>query len=323
MDKNMSSLKKDMKEGKQVVLFLGAGINYSPQKHLLWNDVLSKFLHDAIPLLNLPPTDVVDLQHGLSLNNEEFTTETKVSVIKNLLGGSYVPLLQNIIYNECNHDILKNACDKYLKNDANIKNTDFYTLFSVAEFILNNDNIKAVVTYNYDNFLTEAITLLQQNKASRATITERWNENTFHPIDFYSGWTDEPFLTSTFLIYHIHGYIQPPVALVPNKRNKVVMSLEEFYDNAKEVFSWQTATQIHFLTHYTCIYIGTSFNDMTMQRMQYFADIEHNNESIYYLTAKGDAYARLKNIFFENSNHLKVITADNYQELYNNLLNRE
>ena len=42
---NISFLKKDLKDNKKVVLFLGAGVNYSPNVDIMWNDIL-KFLLD-------------------------------------------------------------------------------------------------------------------------------------------------------------------------------------------------------------------------------------------------------------------------------------
>ena len=334
MDKNLHDLIEDIKLKKQTVLFLGSGVNFSPNKKMLWNDVLHEFIRNAIPLLNLPHNDVLELQNQLdpkypaekktSNDAAEFSTEGTVSVIKKLLGNDYVPLLQNIIYTQATRQDMKNGCDDYIKQGTSIGRTPFYTLFVIAELILRHDNIKAVVTYNYDNLLSQAIRLLQKRPDyfQDREVCPRIEKDAFHPTDIYSGWTDEPFTNATFPIYHPHGYIQPPGELIPNERNQVVMSMEEFYDSAKDTFSWQHATQIHFLTHYMCMYLGASLTDMNMQRLLNFADIEHNNESIYYLTVKGGAMTKLKNIFHANNN-LRVVAVDNYQSLYTELLNNE
>lgn len=328
MDKNLHDLMRDIKNKKQTVLFLGSGVNYSPGKKMLWNDVMHKFVQNAVPLLNMAPEDVVVLRKTLDPyyknkgEKTEFSTESKVSVIKRLLGNDYVPLLQSIIYSQASKKNLSSGCTRYLQKGANMSNTTFYTLFAVADFILKHDNVKAVVTYNFDNLLTQAIKLLQRESKQfgNKKTCKRLNEKRFKPTDIYSGWTDEPFSDDVFPIYHPHGYIQPPGELTPNKRNHVVMSMEEFYDSAKDVFSWQHATQIHFLTHYMCIYIGTSLTDMNMQRLLSFANIERNNESIYYLMRVNNAQSRLKSIFHAD-NHLKVVASEKYQNLYNELLN--
>ena len=39
-DYNYNLLKKDIKEGKQIVLFVGAGINFCPKYRMLWSDVI-------------------------------------------------------------------------------------------------------------------------------------------------------------------------------------------------------------------------------------------------------------------------------------------
>lgn len=330
MEKHLHDLIQDIKQGKQTVLFLGTGVDYSFDKKMLWNDVLHEFVQNSVPLLNMSPNDIIELrntldprcQNGKEDNSVEFSTESKVSVIKKLLGDDYVPLLQNIIYSQAQKSDLLRGCEQYTQNGANSNNTTFYSLFAVAELIIKHDNIKAVVTYNFDNLLTQAIRLLQQHPEHFMSKSpcDRLNMNLFHPTDIYSGWTDEPFTNSTFPIYHPHGYIQPPEELIPNKRNQVVMSMEEFYNSAKDTYSWQNATQIHFLTHYMCIYIGASLTDMNMQRMLNYADIEHNNESIYYLMRINDAQSRLKSIF-HTANHLKVVASDSYQNLYDELLN--
>lgn len=332
MEKNLHDLIKDIKQGKQTVLFLGTGADYSYDKRMLWNDVMHEFVQNSVPLLNMSPSDIKELRDTLDPcsrierhptdSASEFSTESKVSVIKRLLGNDYVPLLQNIIYSQATKEDMEKGCNQYLMQGANSGNTTFYSLFAIAEFILKHDNIRAVVSYNFDNLLTQAIRLLQQHPEhfGNGKCCQRLNCESFRPTDIYSGWADEPFTNAVFPIYHPHGYIQPPEELIPNKRNQVVMSMEEFYDSAKAVYSWQHATQIHFLTHYMCIYIGASLTDMNMQRLLSFADIEHNNESIYYLMRVNNAQSRLKS-FFHTANHLRVVASDNYQNLYNELLN--
>lgn len=325
MDKNLLNLKSDLKDKKQMVLFLGAGVNFDSKVKLLWNDVLSEFLDNSLPLLNMPPDDIAYIRKALdTLNNEdlyiqkqgtaEFTTEAKIAVVKQLLGKAYVPLLKNIIYKKCNKYELARACDEYITRGVDEK-TPFYTLFAIAEFILTHNNIKAVVTYNYDNFLTVAIRLLLENKRY---FKQEIRED-LKPIDVYSGWGNEPFTNSSFLIYHIHGYIPSPGELIPNKRNTIVMSLDEFYNSAKEVYSWQTATQIHFLSHYSCLLLGMSLSDMTMQRMIYNANINYNCEKVYYVMQNGNPLLELKSRY-HSKNHLSVIKVNKFIDFYKEIL---
>ncbi|MBQ7712036.1 MAG: SIR2 family protein [Bacteroidales bacterium] len=328
MDKHLHDLIEDLKQGKQIALFLGSGVNYSPQKKMLWDDVLHEFINKALPLLNLSPDDIDELRTCLdplgndkSVRQSYFSTESIVSVIKKLLGNDYIPLLQNIIYTQATPEILSDGCNKYVKQNSTIKNTPFYTLFVVAELILRYENIRAIVTYNFDNLLTQAILLLRDKTDyfCKYGDSPRLNRNDFRPIDIYNGWADEPFAASSFPIYHPHGYIQPPCDLIPNSRNKVVMAMEEFYESARDTYSWQQATQLHFLTHYTCVYMGASLTDMNMQRLISFANIKYNNESVYYIMIINNALDRLKSIF-HSTNHLKVVSAKQYQDIYNELL---
>ena len=329
MDKNLHDLIEDLKYKKQTVLFLGSGVNFCPGKKLLWNDILSEFLKSSLPLLNMSQEDIKELQRRLNPNDKgsrdssEFSMESTVTVVKKLLGDDYVSLLQNIIYLQASPKILKEACEEYVKARHGAKETPFYSLFAVSELILRNDNIKAVVSYNYDNLLTQAIQQLQKKPDYfNSCDSGRLDASKFRPIDVYSGWYDTPFDNTAFLIYHPHGYIQPPFELKPDKRNKIVMTMEEFYENARDVYSWQTATQIHFLTHYMCIYIGASLSDMNMQRLLTYADIEYNNEAVYYIARKGNAVRHLKEIF-HTENHMKVVSTESYPILYAELLNKK
>lgn len=334
MDNYLESLKKDLKDKKQMVLFLGAGVNFSENKKMLWKDILSQFLDRAIPLLDMTEEETNYIKRAFYQDSEysslqlkgtiEFSTEMKVSIVKSLLGNAYIPILQEILYSQCNHEELEKACNNYI-NNCTSTSTPFYTLFSIAEMIIRNENIKAVVTYNYDNFLSDAIQLLQAKGSElfKDKNTVRIDAKEFCPIDMYSGWDDKPFVNSSFPIYHIHGYIQPPDVLKPNPRNKVVMSLDEFYEHAEDTNAWHKAVQLNYLTHYTCLYLGASLSDMTMQRVLNAAKIQFNNENVYYLTEKekNDAYGALKKLknklFMEN--HLKVIEVEDYETFYNDI----
>lgn len=341
LEKNLRDLKEDLLQGKQIVLFLGAGVNFSQGKKLMWTDLLNFLFNHAIAMLNATTNDISIVRDVFTDNDisdtsyneirlkqhiqaqQEFPDEVKASVIKQLLGDSYIPLLQNFLYEKCNWAVLKDACADYV-NDKQ-KSKPFHTLFSVAELILRYENIKAVVTYNYDYFLSEAIMLLQQQKQYFDEDLSRLNSSAFKPIEVYQGWKDEPFTNKGFLIYHIHGAIQPPDRMAPNNKNQVVLSLEEIYDMAKDVYAWQTTTQLYFLSHYSSVFIGTSLSDMTMKRMIHYANIERSSENVYYLTAKisDDVYVntlqRLKNSY-HTMNGLKVVyDEEGYEHLFNTI----
>ncbi|MBQ9312069.1 MAG: SIR2 family protein [Bacteroidales bacterium] len=284
---------------------------------------MQAFLNNALHLLNMPEEEINFLKQALNPNstnrelllrgNSEFSSEMKISVVKQLLNTAYIPLLQDIIYSQCSLDELKNECNIYVERGE----CNFYSLFSVADMIIRYNNFKAVVTYNYDNFLSTAIKLLQSNKDYIAD-SKRCINKEFTPIDVYNQRTMEPNTDSSFRIYHVHGYIQPPYELKPIGKNEVVMSLDEFHQNSKDPYSWHETKQISYLSEYTCLYIGASLSDMTMQRVIHHANIQDSNENIYYLTKKGDTLTKLKNMF-HTANHLKVIEIDTYKNFFEDI----
>lgn len=44
-DINFHNLKKDINSGKQLVLFLGAGVNFSKDVKLLWEDLINPLIY--------------------------------------------------------------------------------------------------------------------------------------------------------------------------------------------------------------------------------------------------------------------------------------
>lgn len=331
-DANFIKFKEDIVGNKQTVLFIGAGINRTKGHDMMWPDLLEHLMNHATGKLNatynerkiiskafLEKKDKKDetiksLKFRMNAN-QMFSVEVKASIIKQLLGDFYIPLLQDFLYGWDVQSELWEGCRQYVAGKGN-KDSPFFSLFSIADFILRHDNIKSVVTYNYDNYLSSAINLLKE-KENYKPIGKREIE----PLDIYSGWKDKPFKNENFLIYHIHGMVQPNNEVAPHCSNQVVLSLEEYYDMARDLYSWQSATQIFYLTHYTCAFIGASLMDMTMQRVLHYANLEQSGENVYYLTAKTTddkqsvVLENLKNSYLELLG-LKVVYDTGYEELY-------
>lgn len=315
---NYEGMVSDLRNKKRIVLFTGAGINYSPDIELSWNAVTRRFIDYALPLLNFTSEDVEELRNTLICHPQadSFSPELQVGIVKSLLGETYVNLLQEILYSQCNHDVLAKACKDYVARGRNT-NVPFFSLFSIAEFILRHENIHAVVTYNFDNFLREAIVLLQHSDGYLSS--PRADAEYFRPVDAYSGGITEPFDEHTFMIYHIHGYVQPPEEPRPDSRNNVVLSIDEYFDKERNCYSWQNATQIHFLSHYTCIYLGISLNDRSMLQILRYAELKYNQEKVYFVSTDNTAVEHLRNAYFTSA-HLTVVPVESYGTFYNSLL---
>lgn len=249
---NFKELQFLFKKKKPFVLFLGAGINGDFDK-MLWNDLLNYLLTNSLNILSLEEgktsNEKKKIMEIISSPEGKFNTYSKAMFIKKVLGENYISYLQSYLYCNCNIDVIKEK----IKKREETKETIF--LFEIAELILRNKNIHAVVTYNYDNFLTESIRLLQKN-----------TEKKIEGVDIYRTIQQSSLGKGKFPIYHVHGFIPPPDGTIIQEPENVVLSIDEYFNNMIEPFSWQTTTQLHFLNNYNCLFLGTSLDDWNMLR---------------------------------------------------------
>lgn len=86
----------------------------------------------------------------------EFTSLVRASIIKSILGKNYIHTIRHQLYRYCDKDKMTEIFLEYyghgkeLKEDAPSLNS----LYQLARFILLYEPLVAVVTYNYDKFLT-------------------------------------------------------------------------------------------------------------------------------------------------------------------------
>lgn len=319
---NLHLLEKDLKENKQIVLFVGAGINCSKGVRLLWNQLIDNLFSNVLVRISMekglskPENQTMHRAFGLekilseesigqsvypeilddiTLQNialQEFPLIVKASVIKSVLGDSYLSFIQDYIYGQCSRKIIKDAFESCYSNKRQTNTADMeklmHSLYQTARMIILCRDIKAVVTYNYDNFLTCAINILLENKELYFTDKElEIVESRRMNVRDISGLTYEYALKDdTLFIYHVHGYIPPPSEADELRDRSIVMSLEEYHEySMNDMAAWQTSTQIHFLSHYTCIFLGLSLSDITTQRLLHYVSKSGNKERLYQLFA--------------------------------------
>lgn len=305
------SLTEDFVKCRPMILYLGAGINAAPNVNMKW-DALLNCLRDAAGLSEEDLRSLAAVQQDL-----------RTSVLKYRLGVSYIPIIQDFLYNQCNRDILSDAYKKYeqYKDGAlRLWEVPFCSLFILAELIVRRRNIVAVVTQNYDNFLSEAIDLVQSH-----IDVERRIKN----IEVFDGMERLHDCKNTIRIYHIHGYIPPLYEAMPNPQdNHIVLSQDETFDMQRNVYSWQTTVQLYFFSHYTCLITGLSLTDMSTLRMISYSDKDRKTEKLYYLTAHDNIKrqvgegASLLQSYYE---HIGLNVIDNqlgYYPLYKDLYER-
>lgn len=140
---------------------------------------------------------------------------------------------------------------------------------------------------------------------------------------------DEKMGINTTPIYHVHGFIPPPSMPLPEEENHIVLSMDEFYETSRNSYSWQTATLMHYLCNYTCIFSGLSFTDINLQRMVYYASKSGCRQNELYLlcaSQKEDTdndYAQAKQMllglkysFLKDYGLTLIHDNDSYYDLY-------
>ena len=387
-DYNYRLLQKDIKEGKRIVLFLGAGINYCKDYPILWADVMEHLFKSVI--LNIASDNNLSQEErtlfkdlfGIDQNDgskkkqnndsktlqasekllqyvyNEFPFTLQSYIVKKYLGNRYITIIQGFIYGNIDGEYIKKQFENNHKIGNAIKDreTDVEGLFEVARLILLCDNIKAIVTYNYDNLLTQAINIIQDepqlyfnekeldiyySRLSRLRFKTKTIDKSSSKLsvdidinklkveDIYGDNYSKSLSGDIIPIYHVHGYIPSPREMQRIEDDSIVLSMDEYYNNLRNVYCWQTDTQMHFLSHYTCIFMGSSMSDITIQRMLYNVQQHGNNDRIYCFQAYGpdpndtnEIERKLRRILYNTKQNffqsygLTMITEEKYSQMY-------
>lgn len=313
------------RSGNQIVFFLGAGIN---GKEMLWDNIIKNPLDKALKRFCN--------EHGIGeiiLDNREWTNTMQATIVKHVSKTAYINQLRDFIYSK---GPTKSAIAKYIEDAENDRECDdnLYTLYAMAKIIVENRNIVAVVTQNYDKFLTYAISEYAKRKGIIIRCEEIYgskygdvSEAKWRYLTDYAneGNKDERVLP----ILHVHGYLAPYDELQNSlKGDEIVMTDDEFYTLAKDNYSWITTSQLHYLNHYTCVFAGLSLTDQTSQRMLHFVkrngDMTHNR---YYLMAccPEDDIQQFRMHFLKSSIYKElgmttVMTIKGYKQLYKDII---
>ena len=314
---NLSLLEEDFECSKPMILFVGAGINMSPGCNLSWNALLDYMFQSTLGYLfsenELTISEVSELERGLIGkpdfkwflgHREDFRLYekgkalipplVKAAIVKQVHKDRYVSLISRFLYGQCGKQRIKEAFECYRIDSKKKKITPspFYTLFQTAKMIMLWSPIKAVVSYNYDNFLTIALDILRTTPESYFNQRELKALAERYPYDVYGDKYEKKNFDKGFPIYHVHGYIPPPGKMLPPSgemppkgTNRIVLALDEYYESSRHVYAWQTTTPLHFLSHYTCVFLGCSMSDMAMQRMIYLTRQHGGQNNVYALLA--------------------------------------
>ena len=357
MSRNFKLLVDDIAQDKSIVLFCGAGINCSSGINLSWPDVLEDPFRLALNHVSREKGWNEENRHMLQnifsskvdekiLDNHilrlrcnainDFPYEIRSAILKTIHSKQYIPLLQNYIYSICNKDkIIDSFLFHYARKGKNkmphpkegyeppksgTSRPSFHSLYILAKFILLYDKLEAIVTYNYDNFLTEAVKVLASHpdlffyKPEYDKLIERWSCSTcgklnVNVIDISGKTYDKTIRKNYITVFHVHGFI-PPIGTSFNcDSTSIIFSQDEYCDTVSNIQTWQNAVQIHELSHYVCVFAGSSMTDLTVKRMIDFAHNNGNEENIYNLDVEYIIPKNLKGADLKYAKGKKLLAA--------------
>ena len=350
-------LEEDFKKGRSIVLFLGTGVNFGSHGiDFSWDSLINHLLQYAISritrngeedtasLLINSANNLIknDDYKGTKIDGEEkyrilkqqiatdalFSRDVKTTIVKQKLGNEmYVDLIRDFLYRKASREKLEKSVNGFVNKNYG-KGTsgeeilvEFSSLMSITDLILRNRNIRAVVTQNYDQFLCEALEKMKKHPHYQPTINKDKTSvrRDINPSTICDWKGQSKFTYDAFNIYHVHGFIPRYDEIQAPKDNKIVLSMDEFYEDSRNVYSWQIASQLHFLSQYTCIFCGLSLDDYTNQRLLHYVRGKHHG-NLYYLTAgdeKSRINDRIKNEFHENNGLTVLYDEEGFGHLYN------
>jgi hypothetical protein len=334
---NLKKLKDDFEKGTKFTLFVGAGLNASKNVKLLWNDLIKQScgysfrrignnlsmnyseINYLLQLLGVENVDIDDIISGDAgtqheqiekfIRHKDYATthlpvEVQVSIIKTLLGDSYIPFLQDYLYSQCNKRKIHRAFEHYKLKHNHTSNPDreLYTLYVVARMILLNPQIESVISYNYDNFLSEAACYLIKHANDFFTseeikfLSKRYKlestEKLYDVVPVVDYGTQNMCVKkkewSIVPIYHVHGYIPSPDEEQYINAPKIILSMDEYCSTMRGDVDGSIAIQEQAIVTSNSLFVGLSVTDLSTKRILSLASENRRKNSIYIL----DAYYR-------------------------------
>lgn len=232
LDEFVRDLNNDIEKTRGVVFFLGAGVSCAlglPDWNTLVFNLLQKRWDFQMP--NVPESEVKEYVKHYS------SPTTLAAMIKNQYqeDSQFIESIHNIFYEkEVDQNTLLNSPIGKIARKITKRST----------------NTKAVITYNFDNFLEKAMGLI--DCSNEYEVIHAANEN-----KVYQG--------NKLPIYHIHGYI--PQENYKEIGTSIVFTEKEYHELYSDFYNWTNIVQTKYLMDYTCIFLGLSFSDPNQRRI--------------------------------------------------------
>lgn len=251
-----------------LVLFVGAGVNARAIRQ--WGGLLQRLVECSLKEASSvdPGFDSFPVNLATWTQNN-FDTCSLALLAKSILGPDRFRLeIQDALY-ETLPDV-----QRHLSNYCNHQSPEEYDKFEflrVTASLASSQHVRAVATFNYDNLLETAVRQMGLKHPrpyfGRAPLTPPLVEQ------------EKPVLP----IFHVHGLLSPPGAIVRDLNESAVLSYDDYFDKNADPLSWETSTPIHLLRTFCTLWLGASLKDWNMLRLLHAAKSQRETPPSYCL----------------------------------------
>ena len=207
---------------KKVSLVLGAGVS----KELGGLDLneLTQLMLTSLPKNYLANKDgVLDLIGKSTLSTIHFVKE-------NIGPKKYGYAIYKSLYGHQKHSI----------DDQDT------TLYALSELLYRYPDIDSVITFNFDNYLEQALVK--------------------RGVPFKYLFTHEDFLNKSLPIYHVHGFLPNDAVNISDYVDSIILSEEDFFKLYSDNNAWQVSIQLEKYKDDLCLFVGSSLRDYNLKR---------------------------------------------------------
>lgn len=278
-DRHIFRLCKAMKNNG-VSLVLGTGISMDYNNNLSW-DALANGLYNDLPSTKKfdDPINSLSILGGENLSKAHYAKSNLVS--------SYSTSLYRLLYP------FKNA---YVIGD---KSLDECAELICRGSINNVKLVNKVITYNYDNYLEQALYA--------------------RSYTFNSLYRESDYLNKDFPIYHVHGYMPEGISADSKERyaKTIVLSEEDYFECYSDPLNWRVAIQLSTFKDDVCLFVGNSITDFNEKRLlrKTFGTRMKPHFAIFYSKGLSPNDLTKLHMHFYYMLNIKIIWVDSYSAI--------
>ena len=222
----------DFVKDNPACLVLGTGVSMDYNDELSW-DALADRLYDKLP----ESSKFIDLNKALEVLGKDNFSKAQYSR-ENLNKNEYASIIHNLLYP---HESVYQRADTTLDECANL---------ICKTFNHGRHPFSKVITYNYDNFLEQAL----DDRSCKYKVLSEKNDY----ISRYS-----------IPIFHVHGFVPENLkgAELREKIDKLVFTEEDYFKHYSDSSNWMVAVQLETFKDNLCLFVGNSISDFNEKRL--------------------------------------------------------